>query len=225
MTTALESPGSSVPEGGNNDGGAPEGGAPESHFADSFSESVRDNEVVRGFSSPEELATAFMDSHTKMDEMTAKIGELEKSVPVVPEKPEDYGIGVPEELKEFYSEETVEGFRQFSLENGLTVEQAKAVFELGKESVEAHQKARDAAIEELKASYGSDWDTSLERVKSMLLKFGGEELAADTSVANNPNVIKTLVELAKHLGEDNLEALGNNAGGEKSAAEQIFDNI
>lgn len=199
---------------------APADPAP-THFADSFGDELKGNETIRGFESAESMASAFLESGTKMTDLQTQLDEAKGLVPVVPES---YDISVPEGLESFYTEESVAGFKEFAKNTGLTQEHAAAVFELGASMNRAQKEAMDATLNSLKDQHGAKWEEKLGLTQRFIKEYGGEDLALDATVANNPNVLSMILKVAEHMSEDSIERIGGNAGGGgKSSAEIIFD--
>jgi hypothetical protein len=138
-----------------------------------------------------------------------------------PEKPEEYGVKMPEKLgdkpfpKELWNEERANGFTKLAHELGLTKEQAAklAEFDLsnGVKSYEsvtaAQQKAIADATAALKAEWGADYAKNLELAQKAAKQAGGDDLLTHP-LANDPTFIKAMAKVGAMIVEEPGGAAG-----------------
>ena len=103
--------------------GSTDQGGGDAKWYDSLPDDLKGNETLKGFDGVESLAKAHLTTQ-------ATLAELQAKAPVVPAKPEEYGLpdkfeGLPDD---FIKAESTK-FADFAHKHGLTKEQALGLFE------------------------------------------------------------------------------------------------
>lgn len=159
-----------------------------------------------------------------------------------PKDAESYGLKPREGVAEgIISKEGVDGYAQFAHSKGFNTKQANAGLDFYTDMKIAEQAAKQEAtdqrnaanIESLKTEFGNSFDKNVQIASSLLNNLkNGDELRQEIDKAGlgtSPALIKTLVELASHFGEDRLEGLDKmNSGSAGSltpeqAAEELSE--
>lgn len=159
-----------------------------------------------------------------------------------PKDAESYGLKPREGVAEgIISKEGVDGYAQFAHSKGFNTKQANAGLDFYTDMKIAEQAAKQEAtdqrnaanIESLKTEFGNSFDKNVQIASSLLNNLkNGDELRQEIDKAGlgtSPVVIKALVELASHFGEDRLEGLDKmNSGSAGSltpeqAAEELSE--
>jgi hypothetical protein len=132
-----------------------------------------------------------------------------------PDKPEDYGIKMPEKIgdkpfpKELWNEEQAAGFAKWAHERGFNKEQVSALIEFdamrGMRDMEtftaSSQKAQTEAVAALKQEWGADYAANLKLAQEAAKQAGGPELLAHP-LANDPQFIKAMAKVGKMIVEN-----------------------
>ena len=159
-----------------------------------------------------------------------------------PKDAESYGLKPREGVAEgIISKEGVDGYAQFAHSKGFNTKQANAGLDFYTDMKIAEQAAKQEAtdqrnaanIESLKTEFGNSFDKNVQIASSLVNNLkNGDELRQEIDKAGlgtSPVVIKALVELASHFGEDRLEGLDKmNSGSAGSltpeqAAEELSE--
>jgi len=126
--------------------------------------------------------------------------------------------------------EMVDGFKQFAHKIGLLPHQVKALYQWQHEqainsfntTIEGNQQATQQAEATLRKEYGKAFDGNLAGAKSLIQKFGDQNLLQEleqSGMGNNPHVIRFLVKVAKQFGEDGNLRVGDTQTGTLSPSE------
>jgi hypothetical protein len=132
-----------------------------------------------------------------------------------PDKPEEYGIKMPEKVgdkpfpKELWNDEQAQGFAKWAHERGFNKEQVNALIEFDAmrgmrdyESVTtASQKAQADAITALKSEWGTNYDANLQLAQKAAKELGGDELLGH-ALANDPAFIKAMAKVGEMTKEN-----------------------
>jgi hypothetical protein len=159
-------------------------------FHDRLPDDLREHEVVKGFSSEEDLAKAYLDLHS--------------SRPQVPQDPAEYQVELPEGTP--VDEEAVNNLRAQWHRLGFTQDQAKAFLAEALESHNTRAAQQRAAIEAaMEERFGK---TQVEAARSaaseVLEKIVGKKEADDlraAGVLNTPALVGFLQSLRTRLSE------------------------
>lgn len=125
-----------------------------------------------------------------------------------PDKPEDYGIKMPEKIgdkpfpKELWNAEQAGQFAKWAHEKGFNKEQVNALIEFdAARGMGAHEsftqqsaKAQADAASALKTEWGANYDANLAAAKEAAKAVGGEELL-NHALANDPAFIKAMAKV------------------------------
>lgn len=211
-------------------------GGGDAKWYDSLPDDIKGNDAIKGFDGVESLAKAHLTTQTQLAELQAK-------VPVVPGKPDEYGLpdkfdGLPED---FIKTESAK-FANFAHKNGLTKEQALGLFQAmaadERDSLTAAEANISRAAKETEAAlvkeYGDKWEEKASAGSKALIKIA--ELAgikADdftamldaTGIGNNPLLIKATVKLADLISSDVFERSFTGGSVEKTTAELLYPNM
>jgi hypothetical protein len=139
-------------------------------------------------------------------------------------KPADW----PEDLP--YEQAIEDGFRSFAFKAGLSAKDASAIFKwytaFSLDQVHAYQEAQKAATEagvkELRKDWGPEYEQNFKAAGGILVKYGGEALAARQDLQNDPDLVRFLFKVAQVTGEDAF-IQGGPGGAGGSLDEMITD--
>lgn len=190
---------------------------------DSFSdETLKGNDVIRGFDGPESLAKDFI--------------KLHGSRLVVPDKPDAYALTLPEGADAKRFEQRLASFREDAHKAGLSNDQAQKLFAATMERrlqrdaqiTERIGADKETATKELQKTWGADkFDERISRIDAFVNKHGSKEFndfLVRSGMGNNVHLITFLDAVMGMISPDRL--IDEGAGGgktEKSRAEIIFD--
>jgi hypothetical protein len=169
------------------------------------------------------------DEKTK-GEFNARLRELLN----VPEKPEGYGVKKPEGISdEAWNSGYVNGALSVLHKHNVSPEAVKELvdfdFRHGSQILAQQEAAKaqalEAAAQDLRTSFGADYDKKIGLAQRAARTFGLE--VEDPEIGNNPKVIKFLARVAEGISEDRLVQGGNDANtgmSDKARAEDIINN-
>ena len=171
-------------------------------------------EVIKGYNEAQKLIGA---KGVIVPGDNAKPEDIDKFYNTLgrPEKADGYKLDQIDNVHEKIRGNTdiEKNFRAMAHKLGLTQKQASAMYKdyvggvsqgltkKDEESLAARQKAEA----DLRQEWGGEYDNNMNRVKSVIDKYGGEG-ARDGfgELGNNPVVLKTLSKIAKYFGEDSF---------------------
>ena len=211
-------------------------GGGDAKWYDSLPDDLKGNDAIKVFDGVESLAKAHLTTQ-------AQLAELQAKAPVVPGKPEEYGLpekyeGLPDD---FIKAESAK-FAGFAQKHGLTKEQALGLFE----AMAADEKASLAdaeakiaqafkgTVDALAKEHGDKLDEKIAAGKSTFAKiaeFAGikaEDFTAmldATGIGDNPMLIKMSIRLADLISSDVFERSFTGSGGEKTAAQLLYPTM
>lgn len=216
-------------------GNTGEGGG-DAKWYDSLPDDLKGNDAIKGFDGVESLAKAHLTTQ-------AQLAELQAKAPVVPEKPEEYGLpekfeGLPDD---FVKAESAK-FAGFVHKFGLTKEQALGLFEAmaadERDSLAAAEAEISRAAKDTDAALVKEYgDKKAEKISAganalvKLAEAGGinpEDLKTMldvTGIGDNPTFIRLSVKLADLVSSDVFERSFTGGSGEKSAAQVLYPSM
>jgi len=192
-------------------------------------EDLKGNEAFTGF---EKLGDFAQDYLSKKGTVSELEGKLSNSVAKLGENATQDEInayyrelGAPEDAKgyELNKREAIEGlsyddnleaaYRDTALNLGLSKQQASKLFdwysEINESAFTNAQQTKETSLEEsvenLKKSWGNEYDTKLEKTKKAIEEFGGDELRTlldDSGLGNNPIMIEAFQKIGAAMSED-----------------------
>jgi len=206
-------------------------------------EALRGNETLSKYDKPEAALQALVDAQAligkkgiippgenatdvEKEAFTKAVTEhrdiIQPLLVPTPEKPEDYGLALPEKLPEGMTadEKLLGGFTQTAHKLQLTKEQAAGLYEFYNEHMlgahEAQQNAfddnRKTGEEILRKKYGPKYDEKIELAKSVIKRFGSGELVKymdDRGLSNDPAFIAYHVAIGEAMSEAVLNQEGD----------------
>ena len=216
--------------------GNTEQGGGDAKWYDSLPDDIKGNDAIKGFDGVESLAKAHLTTQ-------AQLAELQAKVPVVPGKPEEYGLpdkfdGMPDD---FIKAESAK-FAGFVHKFGLSKEQALGLFEamaaderdsLANAEAEISRAAKETQAALVK-EYGDKWEEKASAGSKALVKIAelagikAEDFTAMldvTGIGNNPLLIKATVKLADLISSDVFERSFTGGSVEKTTAELLYPNM
>lgn len=148
-----------------------------------------------------------------------------------PDKPEDYGLKMPEKIgdkafpKELWNAEQAAGFAKVAHGLGLTAQQTQALVEFDaarglsahEGSAAAQQQAQATAQQALKDEWKGEYAANLALAKKAAIEVGGDELLADP-LANSPAFIKAMAAVGKLISEDGAAGARGTQRGQGAAS-------
>lgn len=216
-------------------GGTGAGGG-DAKWYDSLPDDLKGNEAIKGFDGVESLAKAHLTTQ-------AQLAELQAKAPVVPGKPEEYGLpekfeGLPDD---FIKAESAK-FAGFVHKFGLSKEQALGLFEAmatdERESLAAAEAEITRAAKETEAALVKEYgDKKAEKVSAGAKALGKIAEAAGikaedfkamldtTGIGDNPLIIKMSVKLADLISSDVFERSFTGGSAERTTAELLYPNM
>ena len=204
------------------DGEGEEGSGAGTDWKSTVEEGLRTHPSLEKFKEPGEV----FKSYVELEKLVGAKGVIlpgEKATPEEidkfynalgrPEKPEGYKLSALEklhpELKITPESET--GFKTLAHKHGLTTKQADGLYKdfytmsssvLTKRD-EQMSTAKHEAETKLRTDWGADYDKNLSSAKRLIEKFGGANAReAFGELGNNPQVLKTIANIAKQFSED-----------------------
>ena len=140
----------------------------------------------------------------------------------VPEKPEEYGLKIPEDLPEglMADEKLLGGFTETAHKLGLTKDQAAGLYEFYNQHVLGQHDSTLAEFESnrktgeeiLRKKYGAKYDEKVELAQSVIKRFGNQELVEymdAQGLSNDPAFIAYHVAIGDAISEDVLNQEGD----------------
>ena len=216
--------------------GNTEQGGGDAKWYDSLPDDIKGNDAIKGFDGVESLAKAHLTTQ-------AQLAELQAKVPVVPEKPEEYGLpdkfeGLPDE---FVKAESAK-FAGFVHKFGLSKEQALGLFEAmaadERDSLAAAEAEIVRAAKETEAALVKEYgDKKAEKVSAgakALVKIAEasgikaedfQTMLDATGIGDNPLIIKMSVKLADLISSDAFERSFTGGGVERTTAEILYPTM
>lgn len=140
-------------------------------------------------------------------------------------KPADWPENLP------YMQDIEDSFRSFVFKAGLSAKDARAAFEwytaFSLDQVHAYQEtqktATEAAGKELRKDWGPEYEQNFKAAGGMLVKYGGEALAARQDLKNDPALVRFLFKLAQVTGEDQF--IQGGPGGPGANLDEMITDI
>jgi hypothetical protein len=142
-----------------------------------------------------------------------------------PGKPEDYGLGRPENFPEgSFDKDMHDHMLKVFHESGMTSKQAKTLYGKYMEYVGSRmqqaqtqqQQESAATMERLKSEYGADFNVRVAAAQKAIQKFGSPELVSyleKSGMGNNPELIKLFSNVGLSMSESSADVGGNNGFG------------
>jgi len=211
-------------------------GGGDAKWYDSLPDDIKGNDAIKGFDGVESLAKAHLT-------MQAQLAELQAKVPVVPGKPEEYGLpdkfeGLPDD---FIKAESAK-FADFAHKHGLTKEQALGLFQAmaadERDSLTAAEAEIARAAKETEAMLVKEYgDKKQEKVtagaKALVKIAEGAGIKAEdftamlnaTGIGDNPLLIRMSVKLADLISSDVFERSFTGGGVERTTAEILYPTM
>jgi len=206
-------------------------------------EELRGNETLMKYETPEAALQGLVEAQTligkkgiippgedatdaEKEAFNKAIGEhaevIKPLLVQVPEKPEDYGLKVPDDLPEGLTadERLLTGFAETAQKVGLTKDQAAGLFEFyNKHILEQHDQGLSEfedhvkrGEEVLRKKYGAEYDKKIDLAKSVIKRFGNRDLVKymDTQgLSNDPAFIAYHVAIGEAIDEAVLNQDGD----------------
>jgi len=204
---------------------------------------LKGNETFTGFKTIGELAKAHLDTSGKVAELEGKVAN---AIPKLSENPSDEelaayraAIGVPDKPDD-YEIELMDGmdnslapwFKNVAHQLGMPKGMAKGlsaawngmIAQMAKADADAASKAHDAALTELRKTWGADAETNAETVKQGYKFFGDNPLLNDlmqaeitigdkkVKVGNHPGMVNLILEIGKKVTPDSTVQGGPSHG-------------
>jgi len=211
-------------------------GGGDAKWYDSLPDDIKGNDAIKGFDGVESLAKAHLTTQ-------AQLAELQAKVPVVPGKPEEYGLpdkfeGLPDD---FIKTESAK-FAGFVHKFGLSKEQALGLFEAmaadERDSLTAAEAEIARAAKETEAMLVKEYgDKKQEKVtagaKALVKIAEGAGIKAEdftamlnaTGIGDNPLLIRMSVKLADLISSDVFERSFTGGGVERTTAEILYPTM
>ena len=194
-------------------------------------EDLKGNEAFTGFEKLGDFAQDYLSKKGSVSELegklsnsVAKLGEGATSDEV---KAFYRELGAPEDAKgyELNKRDAIEGlayddkleaaYRETALSLGLSKQQAAKLYDWYSEVNEAvftnaqqsKETSLDESVENLKKSWGAEYDAKLEKTKKAVAEFGGDELKTlldESGLGNNPIMIEAFHKIGAAMSEDKL---------------------
>lgn len=153
-----------------------------------------------------------------------------------PEKPDGYKLTPVENLHQTLkaNPDLDKNFKTMMHKHGLTQKQAAGLYTdwingLSTGLTKHDEKTvtdRQAAEAALRQEWGADYDRNINKVKSVIDKFGGNGARdAFGELGNNPAVLKTLANISKNFAEDEFVQGDNVVPAEVSDAQKKLKDI
>ena len=137
-----------------------------------------------------------------------------------PEEPGKYEVSVPEDLQQYFREESMNEFKNVAHKIGLNNEQVQALMDFQVNEINHEMQGTDARItaerneveESLKQEWGFDYDKNIRAAHRALNVYGDQDIIElmNTEVGNNPALIKMFARLGKEVTEDMAQNTQNN---------------
>ena len=171
-------------------------------WLESLPDDLKDNETLKAYKDPVELAKALLEAKGKAVE--------------VPETPDLYQVEVPENFP--VDKDFLAAAKTWAHEAGLSTAQfekfAKPYVEAQANQLAAMASATQKDVDALKAEWGPEFEVNDKLATQAVRRFGGDELLQallDTGAAKKPAVVKAFLAIQKAISEDKLvEGEGEN---------------
>lgn len=150
-----------------------------------------------------------------------------------PESPDKYTFSFDDDIKEYVDPNLVNSYSQVAHQAGLTTQQAQALvdFEVarGKQQLEAMENQRIQAENQLRQTWGPDYDNRLAGAKAAARSYSEKypdavERLMNGPEGNNPVLISMLSELGANMREQGHAGL-SNAPQYGMSSEEAMDQI
>lgn len=153
-----------------------------------------------------------------------------------PEKPDGYKLSPVEKIHPEIkiTPEVEAGFKALVHKHGLTAKQADGLYReyfgmisnsLTKRD-EGMMAAKHEAEKELRTNWGPDYDKNLNSAKRLIEKYGGPQAReAFGELGNNPQVLKTIANIAKKFSEDGFIKGDTVTNSERTEAQKKITDI
>jgi len=184
---------------------------------------------VSKFQSPEELAKGYVNLETKVrgwpgDDATEEAKQEYYKRVARPDTPDGYqldAVPLPEGIE--YAEGSDARFKKACHEAGLSPAQAKVLYKVAtqeiadgyRDALSEQAKARDTATQELRKTWGKEYDANLALVGRVGARFAAPSLLKrwdDSGIGNDPDHLAFLAQIGKAMSEGTLQG-GTGAGG------------
>ena len=192
--------------------------------ASSMPEGLRDEPSLQTFDSVDKLAKSYVNA-------VKKIGGNPDNLISLPQEGESWDglynqLGRPEYADGYDfgedDEGVLDGYKQFSHQNGLNQEQAENILglynDIQEEEAEGYQQSiKDLEVEstiELQREWGKNFDGNMDYAKRAYAQFaspGLSEVLDNTGLGNHPEMIRAFSKIGQMLGEESL-AVGTGLG-------------
>lgn len=226
------------------------------NWKDDLSEDVKGSETLKDFDGVEALAKSHIELVDKtgkpwveslseetrtednlkslkdlsVEDVTKDYLKLKSETAVVPEKPEDYKIALPEGVKK--ENPFTQSFRTWAHESKLSNDQVNAInanFDgyIVKE-IEANREAQEGlkqkAVDTLKDEWKTEYDAKKKTALGAFAKLVPDEKEREAfgEFGNNPSVIKLFHKIGTMISEDKFVVGEKGSHETKSAAEVLY---
>ena len=205
--------------------------------ASSLPEGLRDEPSLQTFDTVDKLAKSYVNAVKKIG------GEPDNLISIPkegeswdglynqlgrPERSDGYDFGVDDEG-------TLDDFKEFAHQTGLSQNQAENVLSLFSDIQEEEEKQRKQSIDDLKLSseqdlqkeWGKNYDGKVDMATRAFAQFSSPELRSimnDTGLGNHPEMIKVFAKIGEMLGEDSL-VVGSGLGSAQMTPQQAQEEI
>jgi hypothetical protein len=195
---------------------------------------------VSKFQSPEELAKGYVNLETKVrgwpgDDATEEAKQEYYKRVARPDTPDGYqieAVPLPDGIE--YAEGSDARFKKACHEAGLSPAQAKTLYKVAtqeiadgyRDALAEQAKGRETASQELRKTWGKEYDSNLALVGQVGARFAAPSLLKkwdDSGIGNDPDHLAFLAQIGRSMSEGTLQGgsgMGNN-GIQQSAAETI----
>ena len=200
-------------------------------WTDQLPDDLKSNEAFTGFEKLGDMANDYLSMKGNVSDLEGKVGN---SIPKLGEnatteeqvayfkaigRPDDvagYNFNKPELPEGVSFDDTLANdFKSRALDLGLTQSQATGLFDWYaaglSTSHQAHaqqtEKEYDTCVENLKASWGAEYDKNIAITTKAVNEFGGDELKQyldESGAGNSPKLIQAFYNIGKAMSEDKL---------------------
>ena len=200
-------------------------------------EGLREEPSLQTFDSVDKLAKSYVNA-------VKKIGGEPDNLISIPKEGESWDglynqLGRPERSDGYDfgadDEGTLDDFKEFAHQTGLSQNQAENVLSLFSDIQEEEEKQRKQSIDDLKLSseqdlqkeWGKNYDGKVDMATRAFAQFSSPELRSimnDTGLGNHPEMIKVFAKIGEMLGEDSL-VVGSGLGSAQMTPQQAQEEI
>jgi len=150
----------------------------------------------------------------EMNELYGKLGR--------PETPDGYEISAPQGFEQYYTDDSINAFKETGHKLGLTPQQMQGLVEWQQQAIQSSVEAdvmRGEAMgveteEMLRKEFGANYEKNLTAAQRALRVYGNETLQqklADPRYGNDPDLIRLLANAGKDITEDSAQGTTNNS--------------